>query len=98
MSTVDMVGPRVFLNVMQGRHICAPDGSQTHSPLSSSNYLLFGTFPRLCARKGVMRLPLDTSARSTAEDESLYKHNINGLRLNLDLNLLSAGNDYGFGT
>ena len=98
MSIGDLVGPRAILNCMQGRQICAPAGSQTHSPLSSSNYLLFENFPRLCAWKGVRRLPLNTSAHSTAADESLYRHNSDGLRHKMELNLLSAGNGYGFGT
>ena len=81
---------------MQERQIRAPAGSQTHSPLMSSNDLLFGTFPRLCARKGAMLLPHNTSARSTAADKSLHRHNNDGslqfLQHKLELNLRSAGN------
>ena len=68
---------------------------KTHSPLSSSNYLLFWTLPRLCTRKGVRLLPLNTSERCTATDKSLQRHNSDGslqfLRHKTELNLLSPG-------
>jgi len=96
------MGPRAILNCMQGRQICAPEGNKTHSPLSSSNYLLFETLPRLCTREGVRLLPLNTSARSKAADESLNRHNsdtcLQFFRHKLELNLLSTGNSYRIGT
>ena len=102
-----MVCPMTIMNSMQGRQTCAPAGNQPLSPLLSSNYLLFGILPRLFARKGVMLLTLNTSARSkvaepSPEDESLYRHDSVGtlqfLRHKLELHSLSVGNGCRIGT